>query len=140
MPFSQYFATAVLNWFKDTAFPTDLATIFISIHSGDPGVAGTSNDITNSVRGTANRVSVAASALGTVGAAGGGGFQISNTGTVQITASASNGSPVTATHFGIWDAITGGNFLASGSLNTSVSIVSGDTVQFNAGAMAIKVV
>jgi hypothetical protein len=75
-----------------------------------------------------------------VGAAGGGGFQISNTGTVQITASASNGSPVTATHFGIWDAITGGNFLASGSLNTSVSIVSGDTVQFNAGAMAIKVV
>jgi hypothetical protein len=75
-----------------------------------------------------------------VAAASGGGFEITNTGTVQITTSAVNGSPQTLTHFGIWNAATAGNFLASGSLTSSVSVQSGDTVQFNIGAMAIRVV
>ena len=44
------------------------------------------------------------------------------------------------THFGVWDANSGGNFLASGQLTSSVIVVTGDTVQFNIGAMAIKVV
>jgi hypothetical protein len=68
----------------------------------------------------------------------GGGFQITNNNSVQITTNASG--TVTVTHFGIWDAVTGGNFLASGALTSSVDVVSGDTVQFNAGALAIRLV
>jgi len=74
------------------------------------------------------------------GAAGGGGFQITNSNVCQITTSAQNSSGVTVTHFGIWDAATSGNFLASGSLTTNVDVQLGDTVQFNSGAMAIKVI
>ena len=140
MAFSQYLASQILNWVKGTTFASSLSNVFISIHTGDPGTAGTANDTTSNVTGTANRRSVSSAAFSAVGSAPGGGFQITNTGTVQLTTSAANSTPVTVTHFGIWDAQTGGNFLASGSLTTSVSIQNGDTVQFNIGAMAVRVV
>ena len=138
MAFSTYFATEILSWFKNSAFPTQLTTTYISVHSGDPGTAGTSNDETSTIIGSSTRTSVAHGDLGTVGAASGGGFEITNTSAVQMTASAAGGA--TITHFGIWDAATSGNFLASGALTVSVDVVAGDTVQFNIGAMAIKVV
>ena len=59
---------------------------------------------------------------------------------VQLTTNAANGAPVTVTHFGVWDAQTSGNFLASGVLTTGVDVQSGDTVQFNIGALAIRAV
>lgn len=139
MAFSQYLATQVLNWVKGSSFPTALANVYVSVHTGDPGTAGTSNDATAAITGT-TRKAVSSSAFTSVGAAGGGGFQITNTGVVQITASAVNVATQTLTHFGIWDAASSGNFLASGSLSASVDVATGDTVQFNIGAMAIKVV
>lgn len=140
MAFSQYLAGQILNWVRGNAFATALSNVFVTIHTGDPGTAGTSNDTTSNVTGSANRVSVASSAFSAVAAAGAGGFQITNTGTVQLTTSAVNATPVSITHFGLWDAQTGGNFLASGTLTTAVDVQSGDTVQFNIGAMAVRVV
>jgi hypothetical protein len=140
MAFSQYLASQVLSWVKGTTFASALSNVYVSIHTGDPGTAGTSNDVTSTVTGSANRTAVSSAAFSSVAAASGGGFEITNTGTVQITTSAVNGSPQTLTHFGIWNAATAGNFLASGSLTSSVSVQSGDTVQFNIGAMAIRVV
>jgi hypothetical protein len=140
MAFSQYLANEILTWVKGQAFPAALSNVYISLHSGDPGTAGTSNDQTNSIQGSANRTSIASTAFSTVGAASGGGFEITNSNAHQMTSSASNGSPITVTHFGVWDAQTSGNFLASGALTASVAVSNGDTVQFNAGAMAIKVV
>ncbi len=87
---------------------------------------------------TQNPQMIAAGASGV--AASGGGFQITNSGVCQITTSAQNSSGATVTHFGIWDAASSGNFLASGSLTTNVDVQLGDTVQFNAAAMAIKVI
>lgn len=139
MAFSQYLATQILSWVKGSAFPTALSNVYVSIHTGDPGTAGTSNDVTATVVG-GNRVAVSSSAFSSVGSAGGGGFQITNTGVVQMTASAVNVVTQSLTHFGIWDAASSGNFLASGSLSASVDVATGDTVQFNIGAMAIKVV
>ena len=59
---------------------------------------------------------------------------------VQLTTAASNTSPITVTHFGVWDSVTSGNFLASGELTSSVDVELGDTVQFNIDALAIRVV
>lgn len=140
MAFSQYLASQILNWVRGNAFATALNNVFVTIHTGDPGTAGTSNDTTSNVTGSANRVSVASGAFSAVGSATGGGFQITNTGTVQLTTNAVNATPVSITHFGLWDAQTGGNFLASGTLTTAVDVQSGDTVQFNIGAMAVRVV
>lgn len=140
MAFSQYLATQVLNWVRNTTFAAAPSNVFVSIHTGDPGTAGTSNDVTNNVTGSANRVAISSAAFSTVGAAGSGGFQITNTGTVQLTTNAQNATVQRITHFGLWDAATAGNFLASGSLTTAVDVQSGDTVQFNVGALAVRVV
>ena len=78
--------------------------------------------------------------LESVSPASGGGYEITNAVVSQITTSAQNTSPTTLPHFGIWDAATTGNFLASGQLTTSVDVQQGDTVQFNSGAMSIKVI
>jgi hypothetical protein len=138
MPFSQYLADRILTWVKGTTFPTALSTVFVNLHSGDPGTAGTANSVQSTVTGSANRTSVTSSTFSSVGAASGGGFQVTNGNSVQITTNASGSA--TVTHFGIWDAVTGGNFLASGALTTSVDVQSGDTVQFNIGALAIRVI
>ena len=138
MAFSQYLADRILIWVKGTTFPTALSTVFVSLHSGDPGTAGNNNNVQATVTGSANRTSVTSSTFSTVGAAPGGGFQITNSNPVQMTTNAAGSA--TVTHFGVWDAVSGGNFLASGALTTSVDVVSGDTVQFNAGALAIRLV
>lgn len=138
MAFSQYLADKILVWIKGTAFPSALSTVYVSLHSGDPGTAGTSNNVQTTITGSANRTAITTSTFSVVGAAAGGGFQITNGSSVQITTNASAGA--TVTHFGVWDAVTAGNFLASGSLTTSVDVVAGDTVQFNSGALAIRLV
>ena len=140
MAFSQYFATQVLNWVKGSTFPTALANVYVSLHSADPGTAGTSGDVTNTITNSVNRTSISSSALSTVAGASGGGFEVTNTGVVQLTTSANNSSPISVTHFGVWDAASGGNFLASGQLTSSVDVEVGDTVQFNINAMAVRVV
>ena len=140
MAFSQYFATQVLNWVKGSPFPTALSNVYISLHSADPGTAGTNADETNAITNSSNRTTISSSALGAIASATGGGFEITNTGVVQLTTSAANTSAITVTHFGVWDAATGGNFLASGQLTSSVDVELGDTVQFNISAMAIRVV
>jgi hypothetical protein len=138
MAFSQYLADKILVWIKGTTFPTALSNVYISLHNGDPGTAGTANNVQLTVTGSANRTTVATSTLSTVGSATGGGFQVTNNNSVQITTNASGGA--TVTYFGVWDAVTAGNFLASGQLTTAVDVVAGDTVQFNAGALAIRLV
>lgn len=140
MAFSQYFATQVLNWVKGSPFPTALANVYVSLHSSDPGTAGASGDVTNTITNSSNRTSISSSALSTVAGASGGGFEVTNTGVVQLTTSANNSTPINVTHFGVWDAASGGNFLASGQLTSAVDVEVGDTVQFNINAMAVRVV
>lgn len=43
----------------------------------------------------------------------------------------------TITHFGIWDAVTAGNFRGSGALTTPKTVNSGDTARFSTGALTI---
>ena len=140
MAFSQYFATQVLSWVKGSPFPTALTNVYVSLHSSDPGTAGTAGDVTQSITNSSNRTGIASSALGAVVGASGGGFEITNSGVVQLTTSANNNLAITVTHFGVWDQASGGNFLASGQLTSSVDVELGDTVQFNIGAMAVRVV
>ena len=140
MAFSQYFATQVLSWVKGSPFPTALTNVYVSLHSSDPGTAGTAGDVTSSITNSSNRTGIASSALSAVAGASGGGFEITNSGVVQLTTSANNNAAITVTHFGVWDQASGGNFLASGQLTSGADVELGDTVQFNIGAMAVRVV
>lgn len=137
MAFSSYLSTALLNWFKNTTFPTSVATLYVTIHTADPGLDGLTADVTATVRGVAGRVAVTATNF-TTPSAGGGGIQMSNTTVIQITANAANAVTQRITHFGIWTANTAGNFLGSGQLTTAVDVVTNDTVQFNIGALVLR--
>ena len=44
----------------------------------------------------------------------------------------------TITHYGVFNAVTGGTLKVYGSLNSSVAVVSGDQVQFPVGSITIN--
>lgn len=142
MAFSTYLADRILGWVRGTTFPAALSNVFISLHTGNPGDNGVNFDVTTQVTGSANRVGVGSGTFSSPATPGGGGRQITNNNVVQITTNAgvSAGTTQTVTHFGIWNSATGGDFLASGELTSSVAVQNGDTVQFNVGALAIRVI
>ncbi len=104
-------------------------SLYVSLHTSDPGEAGTQSTNEISYTGYA-RVAVARSGSGwTVS-----GNQVSNAGTITFgECTAGSG---TATHFAVGVATSGSTaILFSGSLSSSRSISSGITPLFNAGAL-----
>ncbi len=138
MPYSTYLATQQLNWLAGTAFPTAPTNLYVTIHSATPGDTGSAANITNTVTGSSNRILLAQSNLASVTAASGGGSERITTAVLTITASSVNGSAVTATHFAVWDAITGGNLLLHDALTASVVINTGAEVKFPVGDLKLR--
>jgi hypothetical protein len=108
-------------------------SFYISLHTADPGEAGTQSTSEASYTGYA-RVSVARTAGGWTRTVS----TIANTALVQF-AQCTGGSS-TVTHFGIGTDSTGaGNLLMKGALSASLSISNGIQPQFAAGAMTATV-
>lgn len=97
---------------------TGPAAVWVQLHVGAPGAAGTSNVASNNTRKVI-----------TFGAASGG---------VSTSSSDENWTSVptteTYTHFTLWDASTAGNFLGSGAL-TANPVTAGDTFDLAIGAI-----
>ena len=95
------------------------ASIYMSLHTADPGDTGT----TELAGGSYARQNVSAS------------FAPAAAGAVSSDVEISFADlPVgTITHIGIWDAVTAGNFLWGGTLTTSKTTNSGDTLTIAAG-------
>lgn len=95
---STYAANSILNhYFRNQAF-TPVATVYLSLHTADPGLTGASEVAGGSYARQAITFGVAASK------------SITSSNTVDFT-----GMPAaTVTHLGIWDASTAGNFYAGG--------------------------
>jgi hypothetical protein len=100
-----------LDWLRGVS-PGTIAGLYIKLHTGDPGAAGTTAPSATTTRRAA-----------TMNAAASG----------QITLNAMSGSyAMTATesisHFSVWDDPTAGNFLFSGAWTVARSVVNGDTI------------
>ena len=128
MDFSTYLRDAILSWIKGTTFPTAPTNFYIAFYSSDPGRAGTGGtDITTSVR-AAGRIAIASSGWSAI-TANGNAREISNSAGLTIGSAAST---ISSTHIGLWDASSGGNFIAravapySFISGTSYSIAIGD--------------
>lgn len=134
MPSSQYHASNKLNWLRGTTFPSALSNVYLSHHTADPGTSGVNSDVSVALAG--GRTTLATSNLSAPAVSAGGGFQISNTTTVTATNAAA--STQTATHVGIWDAPTGGNFICYGLLSPAASVVTGDVYRFATGQIVIR--
>lgn len=104
-----------LNWLRGVA-PATIGGLFVKLHTGDPGAAGSSaaSAVTTRRQATMN---AASSGQITLNAASGG---------WAMTASE------TISHISVFDAATGGNFLFSAAVSTPRSVVSGDSLTLTA--------
>lgn len=107
-------ANRMLDWLRGTA-PATIAGLYLKLHTGDPGAAG-----------TANASAVTTRPQITMAAASGGAMSLSSaSGSYTMTATE------TITHVSVWDASTAGTFLMSMALTTSRSVVNGDVLTIN---------
>lgn len=133
---SDYLEDAVLNSvFRGVAFPAVTGSVYISLHTADPGDTGAS-EVSSATHTWYARVGVTrATGSWSAPANNGGNEQISNAAAITF---ASPTTTVTVTHFGVWDAATNGNFLYGGALGTSRNIQNGDQApSFAIGALTI---
>ncbi len=107
-------------------------SLYISLHTADPGEAGDQTTSETSYTGYA-RIAVARS---------GGGWTVTNNAAVNtavITFGACTAGTPTITHFGIGTSISGaGVLLYSGALTANLSVSPGITPEFAAGALSIS--
>jgi hypothetical protein len=115
------FSEAVRNsWLDALARNTSYAnaTVYVKLHIGDPGAAGTTNAAANTTRQQA-----------TFGAAASGGA-ISTPAAVEWT---SVPNTETYSHVSLWSASTGGTFLGSDDLSSTAAVTAGDTFRIPTG-------
>lgn len=100
------------------------ANVYVKLHLGDPGAAGTSNPAVNTTRAA---VQFAAAA---------GGVKTSNTDASWTSVSTSE----TYTHFSLWSTVgpAGGTFLYSGTI-TGGAVVAGNDAKIASGSLAVNV-
>lgn len=112
----------ILDHFTGNGTWTPPATIYVALFIGDPDGAGS-----EVVAGDYARVA------GSFGAASGG--SCSNDGLIDFGEAASDWGEVT--HFALYDAATLGNMQASGTLDATANITSGEDVSFPVGSLIL---
>lgn len=104
-------------------------TIYVGLSTADPG-----DDGTGLSEPTGNGYARMAT-TGTDWSTASGGA-LDNASAIEF--AEATGSWGTVTHFALFDASSGGNLLAHGSLSQSKTIASGDTAQFAAGTLDVS--
>lgn len=122
--FSNYLEAAVLNATLRNTTYTSPATVYLSLHSADPGDTG-ANELTATNGYARQAVAFNAPSAGVC------------LNTDEETFTASGGNWTAATHFAIWDAASAGNCLYSGTLDTSRTILDGASGVFAAGSISV---
>ncbi len=121
--FSDFLEDALLNATLRNVAYTSPATVRLALATASFTDANTTaNEVTG---GSYARQAIAFNAPS--------GGACSNTAAVNFT----NMPAVTVSHFGIYDAATGGNLLYHGAFTTSVTTASGDTLTVGAGQLTI---
>jgi hypothetical protein len=125
--YSSTVANALLNVFGGTAIAANAyatsGNVYVALHTGDPGSAGTSN----ASAGSSTRVLVA--------------FGSASAGTTTMTTSnpqwTNGGTSETITAISIWSASSSGTFITSGQLTTSQAWASGNIIQLSSLSVSI---
>jgi hypothetical protein len=120
---SDYLENAVLNWLRGTNMPTAPTTVYLSLHTGDPGETGAAEH--GSTGGYVRRAVTLTAPPS----------PITNSAAVEFPQATVNYTAA-ITHGGLWDALTIGNFLGGGALSASRTITSGIIPRFAAGAFS----
>lgn len=110
-----------LDVFGATTF-TGITTVYVQLHDGDPGAAGTANA---SAETTRKAVTWSASASGSKSMSG------------SLSWASWTAGSETISHISLWDASSAGNFLWSGALSASKAVANGDTLNITALTIAV---
>ena len=102
-------------------------SIYVSLHSGDPGTTG-ANELSTAVGDYDRKLHSSWNAASSGDA--------TNNGATTFTQATADWA--TATYFGAWDALTAGNFLAGGQLTTAKTVKNGDTAEFATQAITVS--
>jgi hypothetical protein len=126
MPITDANKQAELNALLRAAAFTGVASLFLSIHTADPGNTGASEYTTY----TGTRPSIA------FAVASGSGTATSASSSQQDFAAM---GATTITHVGLWSATSAGTFQGGGSLTASKTTTAGDTLRFISGAVTCSI-
>jgi hypothetical protein len=113
-------ADAILNLYRATNI-TAPSQIFIKLHTGDPGAAGTANASAVTTRNQATWSAPSSNAIA-----------LSALATWAMT------TTETISHLSFWDASTSGTFLRSAALSAGVAVVNGSTLQVTTLTVAVS--
>jgi len=138
---SDYLENKLIDHLLRATSYTAPATTYVGLLTAAPSDSGGGTEVSG---GSYARASVAsgtsawtATQGGTSGASSGTGGTTGNAATINFATPTAGWG--TVTHFGVYDASTGGNLLFYGALTASKVINSGDSVSFAAGALTLQI-
>lgn len=125
--------------FRGQAAPTT-TTLYVGLFTAAPSDTGGGTEVSGNAYARASVASSLANWAGTQSAgstvaSSGTGGATSNNGAISFPTA--TGAWGTVTHFGIFDALSGGNLLFYGALTVSKTISQSDTVTFPAGSLGV---
>ena len=123
MPISTFAGNLAMDWLLDDTAATRPTTWFLSLHTGDPGLTG-ANELVVGTDADYVRKAITFAAAASLAKA----TDLGVTWTADVAA-----TTYIVTHIGIWDALTAGNFLASGALAVSETIAASGSLNLAAG-------
>lgn len=109
-------------WGANTTYTAN-AAVYVKLHLGDPGAAGTTSPATETTRQEA-----------TFGAASSG--ALTNDAAIEWTGVSTS---ETYSHISLWTASSGGTFIGSDDLSSTAAVTAGDTFRIPAGDLDITV-
>lgn len=112
-------ANNLLNTLRGSAY--SVSGVYVKLHTGLPGSAGTSNASAVTTR-----------SIATFAAASGGAIALTGT-----NPSWSMTTSETVTDISVWDSSTAGNFLWSATLTTPKTVANGDTLTLNTCGLSL---
>jgi hypothetical protein len=121
MSISNYAELKILEHTTGKTAWTIPTNVYIKLHTGDAGEAGTSNAASETTRKVAAWASAASGSIAT-------------SATLEWTNVAST---ETYTHWSMWDDVSAGNCLWTGALSSSAAVTAGDTFQITSLTLSL---
>jgi hypothetical protein len=121
MSISNYAELKILEHTTGKTAWTIPSNVYVKLHTGDAGEAGTSNAATETTRKVAAWATAASGSIAT-------------SATLEWTNVAAT---ETYSHWSMWDASTGGNCLWTGALSSSAAVTAGDTFQITSLTLSL---
>lgn len=121
MSISNYAELKILDHTTGRASWTAPSTVYVKLHTGDPGEDGTGNAATETTR---KSVSWSAASSGSIASSAT--LEWTNVSTTE-----------TYSHWSLWDNSTAGNCLWSGALSSSAAVTAGDTFQITSLTLSL---